>query len=80
MAPWASVIVLLGWTYMCGMIVIIGAEVSSEYQRMRMGAKPRTACTEPSPEDVAFPMRCQLASASILRPRCAVVCHYAAFL
>ena len=33
----ASVIVLLGWTYMCGMIVIIGAEVSSEYQRMRMG-------------------------------------------
>ena len=33
----ASVIVLLLWTYMSGMIVIIGAEVSSEYQRMRLG-------------------------------------------
>ena len=33
----ASVIVLLAWTYMSGMIVIIGAEVSSEYQRMRLG-------------------------------------------
>ena len=32
-----SVIVLLAWTYMSGMIVIIGAEVSSEYQRMRLG-------------------------------------------
>ena len=33
----ASVIVLLAWTYMSGMIVVIGAEVSSEYQRMRLG-------------------------------------------
>ncbi len=33
----ASVIVLLVWTYMSGMIVIIGAEVCSEYQRMRLG-------------------------------------------
>ncbi len=33
----ASVIVLLAWTYMSGMIVIIGAEVSSEYERMRLG-------------------------------------------
>lgn len=33
----ASVIVLLAWTYMSGMILIIGAEISSEYQRMRLG-------------------------------------------
>ena len=40
----ASVIVLLAWTYMSGMIVVIGAEVASEYhevaseyQRMRLG-------------------------------------------
>lgn len=33
----ASVIVLLAWTYMSGLIVVIGAEVSSEYQRMRLG-------------------------------------------
>ena len=33
----ASIIVLLAWTYMSGMIVIIGAEVASEYQRMRLG-------------------------------------------
>ena len=33
----ASVIVLLAWTYMSGMIVVIGAEVSSENQRMGLG-------------------------------------------
>lgn len=33
----ASVIVLLAWTYVSGLIVVIGAEVSSEYQRMRLG-------------------------------------------
>ena len=33
----ASVIVLLAWSYISGMIVIIGAEVSSEYERMRFG-------------------------------------------
>ena len=33
----ASVIVLLAWTYMSGMIVVIGAEVASEYQRMSLG-------------------------------------------
>ena len=32
-----SVIALLAWTYMSGMIVVIGAEVSSEYQRIRLG-------------------------------------------
>ena len=33
-----SVIVLLAWAYVSGFIVVIGAEVSSEYYRMRMGA------------------------------------------
>ena len=33
----ASVIVLLAWAYVSGLIVVIGAEVSSEYYRMRMG-------------------------------------------
>ena len=33
----ASVIVLLVWIYISSMIVIIGAEVSSEYQRMCLG-------------------------------------------
>ena len=33
----ASAIVLLAWTYMSGMVVIVGAEVSAEYQRMRLG-------------------------------------------
>ena len=32
-----SVIVLLAWTYLSGFIVVIGAEVSSEYYRIRMG-------------------------------------------
>ena len=42
------------------------------------GRKPGTACAEPSPEEIAFSMRCQLTSVSLLRPCCAVVCHYAA--
>lgn len=33
----ASVIVLLAWAYVSGFIVVIGAEVSSEYFRIRMG-------------------------------------------
>ena len=33
----ASVVVLLAWAYVSGFIVVIGAEVSSEYYRMRMG-------------------------------------------
>ena len=33
----ASVIVLLGWAYVSGLIVVIGAEVSSEYYRIKMG-------------------------------------------
>ena len=33
----ASVIVLLAWTYFSGLILITGAEFSSEYERMRYG-------------------------------------------
>ena len=35
----ASVIALLAWAYVSGFIVVIGAEVSSEYYRMRMGGR-----------------------------------------
>ena len=34
----ASVIALLAWAYVCGLIVVIGAEISSEYYRLRRGA------------------------------------------
>ena len=44
-----SVIVLLAWTYMSGMIVIIGAEVSSEYQRMRLGLSRGQSDRNPRP-------------------------------
>jgi membrane protein len=33
----ASMIVLLAWAYVSGFIIVIGAEVSSEYYRIRMG-------------------------------------------
>lgn len=35
----ASVIVLLAWTYFSGLILIAGAEFSSEYERMRYGVE-----------------------------------------
>ena len=35
----ASVIVLLAWTYFSGLILIAGAEFSSEYERMRLGVE-----------------------------------------
>ena len=35
----ASVIALLAWTYVSGFIVVIGAEISSEYYRIRMGSE-----------------------------------------
>ena len=35
----ASVIILLAWTYFSGLILIMGAEFSSEYERMRSGAE-----------------------------------------
>ena len=31
----ASVVVLLVWTYLCSMILILGAEIASEYGRMK---------------------------------------------
>ena len=34
----ASVIALLAWAYVSGLIVVIGAEVSSEYYRLQMGS------------------------------------------
>ena len=34
----ASVIALLAWAYVSGFIVVIGAEISSEYYRLRIGA------------------------------------------
>lgn len=34
----ASVIALLAWAYVSGFIVVIGAEISSEYYRLRVGA------------------------------------------
>ena len=37
----ASVVVLMVWTYVCSMILILGAEVASEYGRMRMGDDTR---------------------------------------
>lgn len=33
----ASVIALMGWVYLSGLILIIGAEFASEYERMRLG-------------------------------------------
>ena len=33
----ASLIILLAWTYLSGLILIAGAEFSSEYERMRLG-------------------------------------------
>lgn len=33
----ASVVVVLAWTYISGLILIAGAEFSSEYERMRLG-------------------------------------------
>ena len=35
----ASVIVLLAWTYFSGLILITGAEFTSEYERMRHGVE-----------------------------------------
>ena len=35
----ASVVVLMIWTYFCAFILIVGAEVSSEYGRMKRGVQ-----------------------------------------
>ena len=39
----ASVIVLLAWVYLSGFILIIGAEFTSEYERMRLGLRRGSA-------------------------------------
>ena len=38
----ASVVVLLIWTYLSGLFLILGAELSSEYERIRRGGKRGT--------------------------------------
>ena len=45
----ASVIVLLGWAYISGFILILGAEFSSEYGRMRRGVERGRLIVEPAP-------------------------------
>ena len=43
----ASVIVLLAWTYFSGLILIAGAEFSSEYERMRYGVERGQVISRP---------------------------------
>ena len=45
----ASVIVLLAWTYFSGLILIAGAEFSSEYERMRLGVERGRVIVERHP-------------------------------
>jgi len=35
----ASVVILMVWTYICAMVLIAGAEVSSEYERIKSGVR-----------------------------------------
>jgi membrane protein len=44
----ASVIVLLGWAYISGFILILGAEFSSEYGRMRRGVERGRLIIDPN--------------------------------
>ncbi len=46
----ASVIALLGWTYLASIILILGAEFSSEYGRMRLGVERGRLITDARPE------------------------------
>ena len=45
----ASVIVMLAWVYVSGLILIIGAEFASEYERMRLGLKRGSSDTPTLP-------------------------------
>ena len=45
----ASLIILLAWTYMSGLILIAGAEFSSEYERMRLGVERGRVIVERHP-------------------------------
>lgn len=49
----ASVIVLLAWTYFSGLILIAGAEFSSEYERMRHGVERGQVIVRPGKSDDA---------------------------
>lgn len=42
----ASVVILLAWTYFSGLILIVGAEFSSEYERMEHGVERGRLITE----------------------------------
>ncbi len=45
----ASVIALLGWTYISSLILIAGAEFASEYERMRLGVERGRVIVERQP-------------------------------
>ena len=51
----ASVIVLLAWTYFSGLILIAGAEFSSEYERMRLGVERGRVIVERHPIEHSQP-------------------------
>ena len=51
----ASVIILLGWTYISGLILIAGAEFSSEYERMRLGVERGRVVVERHPIEHSRP-------------------------
>ena len=50
-----SVIILLAWTYFSGLILIAGAEFSSEYERMRLGVERGRVVVERHPVDLSRP-------------------------
>lgn len=47
----ASIIVLMIWTYMCAVILILGAEVASEYGRIKRGVRRGELIPEPIDAD-----------------------------
>ena len=51
----ASLIILLGWTYVSGLILIAGAEFSSEYERMRLGVERGRVIVERHPIEHSRP-------------------------
>ena len=51
----ASVIILLGWTYISSLILITGAEFSSEYERMRLGVERGRVIVERHPIERSRP-------------------------
>lgn len=51
----ASLIILLAWTYVSGIILIAGAEFSSEYERMRLGVERGRVIVERHPIEHSRP-------------------------